>query len=182
VSDAGSSPAAADPADPALAEGPTCVLDGGEPGAHGTHACPHDGAAPVAPAGGDPHHFGAPFAAAEALALASALERAGATPPSDPVRVTGTIDKVCQAKGCWLVLKDGERTARVLMAGHAFTVPMDSAGRRAEVEGTLTSRTFTPAQAKHLAEDGGEDPAAVQGPTTEWVLTARGVRIESTRS
>ena len=75
-----------------------------------------------------------------------------------------------------MVLRDGEAEARVLMKGH-FAVPIDSKGKEAVVEGTLKSRVFTEKQAKHIAEDGGKDPAQVTGERTEYVLTATGVEF-----
>lgn len=78
-----------------------------------------------------------------------------------------------------MVVKDGDVSARVLMKDHGFAVPMDSRGKKVQVEGTLTSRTFTEAQVKHLEKDGGGDPAKVSGTRTEHVLTASGVLIQS---
>jgi hypothetical protein len=78
-----------------------------------------------------------------------------------------------------MVIKDGEKTARVLMKDHAFAVPKDARGKKARVEGTLQARTFTEAQVKHLEKDGGGDPSKVSGERSEYVLTASGVEIAS---
>jgi len=121
-------------------------------------------------------HYGTTFALTEAKPLGSVL--AGATDGQElNVRVSGTIEKVCQKKGCWMVVKDGDVEARVVMKDHAFTVPVDSKGKPAQVEGTLKVRVFTEAQAKHLAEDGGEDPTKVSGDKKEFQLTASAVEI-----
>lgn len=121
-------------------------------------------------------HYGTDFALTEAKPLGSVL--AGATDGQElNVRVSGTIEKVCQKKGCWMVVKDGDVEARVVMKDHAFTVPVDSKGKPAQVEGTLKVRVFTEAQAKHLAEDGGEDPSKVSGDKKELQLTATAVEI-----
>jgi hypothetical protein len=121
-------------------------------------------------------HFGSTFALTEAKPLASVL--GGASDGQElNVRVSGQIDKVCQKKGCWMVVRDGEVEARVVMKDHAFTVPVDSKGKPAQVEGVLKVRVFTEAQAKHLAEDGGEDPSKVQGEKKELLLTATAVEI-----
>ena len=93
------------------------------------------------------------------------------------MRVSGTVDSVCQKMGCWMVLADGDKNARILMKDHAFTVPMDCKGRKAEVEGTLTAKTFTEDQVKHLEQDGGGDPSKVSGQREEYVLSATGVRL-----
>jgi hypothetical protein len=137
--------------------------------------CPHEDAPTETLTANPPGQFGTPISAGAPtpLSRAMAVEIAdGAT-----VKVSGVIDSVCQKMGCWLVLKDGEQTARVLMKDHGFTVPLDSRGKSAVVEGTVKSRTFSEAQVKHLEEDAGKDPAKVSGTRREVVLTASGIRI-----
>ena len=136
-------------------------------------SCGHHAAAGAAPSG-EPGHYGAAFAMTESKPLREVL---GAAAPAGAVQVTGQIDSVCQKAGCWLVIKDGEAHARVLMKDHSFTVPMDSKGKGAVVEGTIETRTFDEKQVKHLEKDGGGDPAAVAGERTEYVLTASAIKI-----
>lgn len=165
-------PEAPEPAEPAASA--ACVYgDSGDPAA----GCPHGEPDQGAPASGDGGHFGAPFSRTGPATLASTLPDASDQPTD--VLVSGTIDRVCQKRGCWMVLKEGEHSARVLMKNHAFTVPMDSKGKSAVVEGTLKVRTFSVAQAKHLAQDGGEDPSKVNEERREYVLMASAVEIES---
>jgi hypothetical protein len=121
-------------------------------------------------------HYGTTFSLAETTPLGKVASGA-ADGQELNVRVTGTIDKVCQKKGCWMVVKDGDFEARVIMKDAAFTVPLDSTGKPAQVEGTLKVRVYTEAQAKHLAEDGGQDPNAVKGEKKEFLLTATAVEI-----
>ena len=139
-------------------------------------ACPH-GPGEAAAAGSGDGHFGQPFEVDSEQTLAQAIE----SELEAPVKVAGVVEAVCQKKGCWMVLKDqeGTQSARVLMKDHGFAVPMDSRGKSAIVEGTLTSRTFTEAQVKHLEKDAGKDPEAVEGTRTEHVLTATAVEIKS---
>lgn len=147
----------------------------GEPGAEGSSACPGGGMvepdAPKASTG----HFGAPFTQAAAMPLGKAVGD-GRT---DTVLVSGIVEAVCQKKGCWMVVKDGPITARVMMKDHAFAVPVDSRGKPVQVEGTLAKRTFDEAQVKHLESDKGGNPDAVAGPRDENVLMATGVLIQS---
>jgi hypothetical protein len=146
--------------------------------------CPHaasarlaegaGGAAVDAPAGDK--HFGQPFALTEAKPLATVL--ATEPPPSETaVLVSGVIDQVCQKKGCWMVVRDGEKTARITMKDYAFVVPVDSKGKQVTIEGTIAVRTFTEAQVKHLEADRGGNPDDVSGTRTEYVVKASGVRI-----
>jgi hypothetical protein len=159
------------------------AADGANPHA----GCPHkegEGddscASPPAPAAGA-SHYGAEFTTTEPVALASAIGDV-ANLTDKTVQVRGEVDAVCQMKGCWMVIKDTEdatKTARILMKDHSFSVPMDSKGKKALVEGTLTSKTFDEKQVKHLEKDGGGDPEKVSGERTEYVLTATGVKFES---
>jgi hypothetical protein len=49
----------------------------------------------------------------------------------------GVVKKVCQEAGCWMAIADERHDAVVRMAGHAFFIPKDAAGRRARVEGRV---------------------------------------------
>lgn len=99
--------------------------------------------------------YGAPLVGdAPPLALASLLD--------DPeryagqvVRTEGEISAVCQRMGCWMELRDErQRAVRVPMAGHAFFLPRDVAGRRALVEGPLRVRPLGAAEREHLESEG----------------------------
>ncbi|MCH9687638.1 MAG: DUF4920 domain-containing protein [Deltaproteobacteria bacterium] len=158
-----------------------CIYAEGEKGTD--PSCPHgkaDGEAgePQGPATGE-GHYGTPFSEADAKPLPLGQVLAAAEPPAGSVLVTGEVEAVCKKKGCWMVVKDGENSARVLMKDHGFAVPMDCRGKKATIEGTLASRTFNEAQVKHLQKDGGGDPSEVSGERTEHVLTASGILIQS---
>jgi hypothetical protein len=81
---------------------------------------------------------------------------------SDPKRyegqevlTQGEVQRVCQKRGCWLELADSSGArAFVPMAGHAFTVPIESVGEQAMVEGTVHRRERSEAERKHLESDG----------------------------
>lgn len=89
------------------------------------------------------------------------------------VRTKGQIERVCQRRGCWLELSDstGAR-AFVPMAGHAFTVPKESIGEQALIEGTVHRRQRSEAERNHLESDG----AGSEIPTIS--IEAIGVLIE----
>ena len=71
------------------------------------------------------------------------------------VLTEGEVKRVCQRRGCWLELTDsGGARAFVPMAGHAFTVPIESVGAQALVEGTVHLRERSEAERKHLESDG----------------------------
>jgi hypothetical protein len=135
-------------------------------------SCDHGaGAAPTGSTG----HFGAAFAVAESKPLGAVL---ASGVPTTPVKVTGTVGKVCQKKGCWMVITDGESTARVLVADHALAIPMDGDGKAAIVEGTLEVKELTEANVAHLKQDGDstiEGDAARQ----EYFLHATAVELSA---
>jgi hypothetical protein len=163
--------AAAEPDKAAEEEG--CVYKDAEK-PHEEAGC---GGEPVPTGNGTPGHYGAAFALKDAKPLGQVLAAKGDM--KAPVLVSGEVESVCQKAGCWLVVKDGEAHARILMKDHAFTVPMDTKGKPVVVEGTLEARTFNEAQVKHLEKDGGGDPAAVAGERTEYVLTATGIELKN---
>ncbi len=168
--------ASAEPAKAAEEEG--CIYKDAKPD-HEEAGCPHgDGGHGDAAGTATPGHYGAAFALKEAKPLGQILASAK-DGLKDPVQVSGEVESVCQKKGCWLVVKDGEAQARILMKDHAFTVPMDTKGKPVVVEGTLEARTFNEAQVKHLEKDAGKDPAAVAGERTEYVLTATGIELKN---
>jgi hypothetical protein len=132
--------------------------------------CDHGSAAPAPEATG---HFGGPFVLADSKPLATVLASGVGT---DAVKVTGTVESVCQAKGCWMVIKDGESQARVLVKDHAFAIPMDGKGKAATVEGTLEAKELSEANVAHLKQD-GDDNLAGDGPRQEYFLHATAVEL-----
>ena len=137
---------------------------------HEDHTCGGDTPA-AAP---DQQHFGNPFQ----LAAAEPLAGVAGTGDKRVVQVKGTVDAVCQKRGCWMVLKDGDVTARVFTHAGNFFLPIGTnRGRAAVVEGELEARTVSEGFAKHLEEDRGGDPAKVQGDQKELVIQATSVRL-----
>lgn len=67
--------------------------------------------------------------------------------------VKAKVDKVCQSKGCWLVLKDGDTQVRVTFANYSFFVPKNSAKSEAVVQGKLFEKEVSAAEARHYAKD-----------------------------
>lgn len=133
-------------------------------------SCDHGaGAMPTESTG----HFGAQFAIADSQPLSAVL--AGGV-PTEAVKVSGTVESVCQKKGCWMVIKDGDVQARVLVKDHAFAIPMDGKGKAATVEGTLEAKQLSEANVAHLKQD-GDDTIAGDGPRQEYFLHATAVEL-----
>jgi hypothetical protein len=121
---------------------------------------------------GEPARYGSPMAPGVAVPIAVALADFDAH-SGKTARFSGRITQVCQAKGCWMVLEDEGRTARVMFGDHAFAIPKDSSGR-AQVQGVLSRKQLTPAQVQHLREDARG--LAVE--PVEYRILADGVQIE----
>jgi hypothetical protein len=90
------------------------------------------------------------------------------------VRLEGRIERVCQKKGCWLELKEGESSVMVSFEGYSFFVPKGSAGRDVVLEGRLKLKPRSPEEIEHLKEEGGGEAAAAR-----VEVVARGVEIRS---
>jgi Domain of unknown function (DUF4920) len=91
-----------------------------------------------------------------------------------PARFAGRITQVCQAKGCWMMLEDSGRTARVMFGDHSFSLPKDATGH-AEVHGVLSRKALTPAQVKHLEADSKGLPVS----PVEYTIVADGVVLQA---
>ena len=94
--------------------------------------------------------------------------------------VKGRIRDVCQKKGCWMVLADGESQMRIRFADYGFFVPKDSSGKDAYVEGRAAVEEISEKVARHYeAEAIDGDPSKVHGPQRVVSFTATGVRLVS---
>ena len=95
-----------------------------------------------------------------------------------PVLVHGTVSQVCQRKGCWMILRDGEAHVRVRFKNYGFFLPRDCSGKEAYVEGTVRKDTLSKKTARHYEiETSGGDLSKVEGPRRELGMVATGVRL-----
>lgn len=90
--------------------------------------------------------------------------------------VRARVAEVCRMKGCWMVLTDGARSARVTFKNYGFFVPKDLAGRTVVAEGTLSRKLLTADEADHLAKESSA-PAPPPGPREEWSLVASSIVV-----
>jgi len=100
------------------------------------------------------------------------------------LRVSGRVDSVCAARGCWM---------RLVGAGPADTIfvkftcpvegrliPMEAVGHDAIVEGTVKVAEIPESEARHYQEDAGASPAEVAkivGPQKQVSLQSPAARI-----
>lgn len=121
--------------------------------------------------------FGAPLSGSpEARPLAEIIA-ASAEHAGQEICATAQVAQVCQKKGCFLVAHDGEAVARVTFVDYSFFVPTDSTGKDVTIIGKFQRKSVSEAQARHFAEDAGEDPAGIVGAREEYTIVATSVVI-----
>ncbi len=107
------------------------------------------------------------------------LTQKNAPETSELVQLEGQVEKICERKGCWMFLKDGEQSVRVTFKGYSFFVSKELQGQKVLVEGILKKRTVSVKEQKHLLEDAGASSAeqdAVKEEKLTWEFVASGVR------
>jgi hypothetical protein len=100
------------------------------------------------------------------------------------IRVVGTVDAVCAHKGCWIEIKD-QSTAQKLFVhftcpSEGRLIPMEAAGKKAIVEGTLTVKEISEEDARHIKEEAGaprEEIEKIVGPQKQITLNAPAAQI-----
>ena len=72
----------------------------------------------------------------------------------------GKAEAVCKAKGCWVTLRDGDKSVHVSFDEYSFFVPKDSAGRKIAIEGKVKVEAPDPSHVEHLKGEGAGAAAA----------------------
>jgi Domain of unknown function (DUF4920) len=96
------------------------------------------------------------------------------------VLISGTIDSVCQKRGCWMIIKDGETRTQVKFQGYGFFVPFDVAGRTVKVEGMAKETELSEKMRRHYAEDAGKSKEEIEkivGPEKTVMFIADAVEV-----
>lgn len=102
------------------------------------------------------------------------------------VRIEGEVVEVCQMKGCWMELQEGDggSALRVKVDDGVMVFPASAKGKMATAEGVVEAIPMNREEyvgwLRHLAEEKGEafDPAqAGQGPYRILQLRGTGARI-----
>jgi hypothetical protein len=126
-------------------------------------------------------HFGKEINEAEAIE-AKALPAKMGDKSEMQAKVSGTVESVCQEKGCWMKVKlDNGETMRVLFKDYAFFVPKDIAGKTVVFEGEAQKKTVPVEHRQHYAKDAGqskEEIAKITEPKDELTFIADGVIVK----
>lgn len=99
----------------------------------------------------------------------------------DEVVIEGKVTEVCQAKGCWLKLSQGNMNIRVTFKNYGFFVPKNISGQTVKLQGKLISRVLPQAEARHYAQDAGKSKAEIEhivGDKTIYQFIASGVILK----
>lgn len=102
-------------------------------------------------AGAEVQRFGKPLQGLPKSSLEDVLAQPEA---GKLVRVEGTIDTVCKNKGCWLELKQADKSVHVTFEGYSFFVPKDVVGKPCVLEGRVLVKQPSPAEVEHKASEG----------------------------
>jgi hypothetical protein len=121
-----------------------------------------------------PASYGAPMPAGDPTPIGRAIDALTPGGAAAAGKYSGRITEVCQAKGCWLMLEQDGKAARVTMKDYGFVLPKDARGT-AVVHGELTLKELDEATAKHLAEDAGR---SASGPMREYRIVAASVELQ----
>ncbi len=125
--------------------------------------------------------FGATITADGAIDLSQAVQTVSDVDTME-VKVSGIINEVCQAKGCWMSLEDSKKSTSALVQfkDYGFFMPKDAGGKKAIVKGFLYSSMTPIDELRHYAEDKGaskEEIAAITEPKREIKMMVEGVII-----
>ena len=116
-----------------------------------------------------------------AVAAAALPEKIG-TKQALKTKVTGTVESVCQAKGCWMKVKmDNGESMCVTFKDYGFFVPKDIAGKTVVFEGEAKKSITPVSELRHYAEDAGkskEEIAKITEPKNELAFVADGVIVK----
>lgn len=87
--------------------------------------------------------------------------------------ISGRVGQVCQKKGCWMTLTDGDVMARV-MTDYKFALPKELSGQ-VVVLGKLEAIDLGEKERAHMAKDSGKSIADIA--PREYRIAARGVAL-----
>lgn len=91
------------------------------------------------------------------------------SPSSGLVQTKGKVAKVCEMKGCWMMLEDQGASMRIVFKDYSFFVSKKLIGRSVLVEGIVKKKEQSVAEQKHYLEDEGAPAAKIEAVTKPLV-------------
>ena len=137
-----------------------------------------EAAEPTVPENAGVKQFGEPITAGKTVPLQEVLAKAAAF-EKKPILVEGKVKAVCEKKGCWMELADGDASCRVTFKGYGFFVPKDSAGANARVQGEVSISTISKADVEHYEAEGATFAEKLpDGRAHQVAIVASGVELQ----
>ncbi|MDB2447302.1 DUF4920 domain-containing protein [bacterium] len=94
--------------------------------------------------------------------------------------VTGTAEKICIKKGCWMMITDNKTKTRVTFKDYGFFVSDNLIGKKIRAQGVLKTKTMSKGEVQHYLEDEGFSAAEAKKMAKEkttYSFVASGVEI-----
>lgn len=105
------------------------------------------------------------------------------------IRVSAVVREVCQHKGCWIRMADGEAGdglfVKFVCPIEGRLIPTDAVGKPVVVEGTLVVEMVDEDEARHIAEEAGksaDDIRKIVGPQKRMRMSAPAAVIMGLKS
>ena len=126
--------------------------------------------------------FGEQVTPKDAITYDQMLQKMTKTEKLDNVKITGTVEGVCKAKGCWMNIAsdNGAPAMFVKFKDYAFFMPKDLAGKKVVMVGNAFKEVTPVEDLRHFAQDEGktkEEIAKITKPREEMKFMASGVMI-----
>ena len=130
----------------------------------------------------DAKKFGTLITAKDAVSYDALLSKMGKNGKLDNVKVQGTVETVCQAKGCWMniVSDKGAPSMFVQFKDYAFFMPKNLAGHKVVMLGNVVKSVTSVDELRHFAADEGKSAEAIakiMKPKEDIKFLAEGVLI-----
>jgi len=124
--------------------------------------------------------YGETFDIDGAITLAEALNDIS-DKDSLQVKLTGNVSEVCQVKGCWMTMKEGDESVMVKFKDYGFFVPKDCSGKTAFMTGVMKREVQSVEEQRHYLEDAEasqEEIDAITEPKQKLTFLASGVKLQ----
>lgn len=124
--------------------------------------------------------FSQPTKDQKVLSLKEAIADLKTLNSKEGIYFSGKVDRVCQMKGCWMVMKEGDQAAQVTFKNYGFFLPKNSGKKSALLRGKIFMKELSEAEARHYAEDDGksaQEIAAIHGKSQRVWIEAEGVKL-----
>jgi len=126
-------------------------------------------------------YFGEKIAPENAISIADMKTQIGDKKEMN-VKIMAKVEEVCQKKGCWMNLTDGNgNSIRVTFKDYGFFMPLNGAGKTAIAQGIARVEETSIADLKEYAKDAGKTQSEIDAITQtekELVFEASGVILK----